>query len=220
MPAKLNVFGVCVGTILPIAFACGGGDDSGKIQVIQPDGSIDAMEPCKGQAMYSPAFGSDSQEATDYPSTGSGEDASLHEIFFIGALDANTPGDYLYIDLYEMFGAFEGGPIATGTFPLTGDDSAYSTCGACVMLAAQVDDAGNVDDWYFARSGILNLTSVTTRLTGSLQNVMFYRVKTDADGNPSDDGTYDCETKIMSGSFDAAITVDTGSAASDPHTPF
>jgi hypothetical protein len=221
MPAKLNVFGVCVGTIIPIAFACGGGDDGGKIQVISADASIDAMEPCKGQMTYAPgAIGSDSAEATDYPAMGSGEDASLHEIFMLAALDSNTPGDYLYIDLYEMFGAFEGGPIATGTFTLTGDDSAYSTCGACVMLGAQVDDAGNVDDWYFARSGILNLTSVTTRLTGSLQNVMLYRVRTDADGNPSDDATFDCETKITSASFDLPITVDTGSAASDPHTPF
>jgi hypothetical protein len=221
MAAKLNVFGVCVGTVLPIAFACGGGDDGGGgIHVTNPDAAIDAMEPCKGQTMYTPAFGSDSQEATDYPATGSGEDATLHEVFFIGALDANTPGDYLYLDLYEMFGAFDGGDIKTGTFPITGDDAAYSTCGACVMLGAQVDADGNVDDWYFARSGILNLTSVTGRLTGSLQNVMLYRVKTDVDGNPSDDATFDCETKIMSGSFDAPITVDSGSAASDPYTPF
>jgi hypothetical protein len=42
---------------------------------------------------------------------------------------------------------------------------------------------------------------------------MFYRVKTDIDGNPSDDATFDCESKIMSGSFDTAITVDAGSAA-------
>jgi hypothetical protein len=139
MPAKLNVFGVCVGTIIPIAFACGGGDDGGKIQVIRPDASIDAMEPCKGQATYSPTFGSDSTEATDYPATGSGDEASLHEIFMLSALDSNTPGDYVYIDLYEMFGAFDGGPIATGTFTLTGDDAAYSTCGACVMLGAQVE---------------------------------------------------------------------------------
>jgi hypothetical protein len=119
-----------------------------------------------------------------------------------------------------MFGAFSGGPITTGTFPIAEDDAAYSSCGACVMIGAQVDANGVVDDWYFARSGVLNLTSVTGRLTGSLQNVMFYRVKTDADGNPSDDATFDCESKITTASFDAPITVDTGSAASDPYTPF
>src|SRR5690349_24001013 len=99
MKAKFSVFGVAIGTVLPIAFACGGGDEGGPIHVTQPDASIDAMEPCKGQTMYSPGFGSDVTEATDYPRTGSGQDATLHEIFMLSALDDNTPGDYLYIDL-------------------------------------------------------------------------------------------------------------------------
>src|SRR5690348_12374864 len=111
MQAKFSVLGVAVGTVLPIAFACGGGDDGPPVQVTQPDAAIDAMEPCKGQPMYTPAFGSDNTEATDYPPTGSGDDATLHEIFFLGALDTNTPGDYLYLDLYEMFGAFSGTDI-------------------------------------------------------------------------------------------------------------
>jgi hypothetical protein len=220
MASKFSVFGVAVGTILPIAFACGGDDSPHHISP-QPDAAPDAMEPCKGQTEYSPAFGSDNTQATDYPRVGSDPDNdpdfAPHNLFFIGALDTNDPGDYLYLDLYELYGAFDGGDIKTGTFPLTGDDAAYSTCGACVYLGAKVDADGNVDDYYFARSGLLNLTSVTGRLTGSIQNVMFYRVKTDADGFPSDDATFDCESKIMNATFDTEIVVDTGSAA--PSTP-
>jgi hypothetical protein len=215
MQAKFSVLGVAVGTIVPIAFACGG-DDTPHHITPRPDAAIDAMEPCKGLTEYTPALGSDNTQATDYPRMGSdAEDPDYvpHEIFFLGWLDDNDPGDYLYIDLYELYGAFEAGDIVPGTYPLTGDDAAYSTCGACVMLGAQVDADGNVDDWYFARSGLLNLTSTTGRLTGSLQNVMLYRVKTDADGNPSDDATFDCETKIMNATFDTAIEIDMGSGA-------
>ena len=80
-----------------------------------------------------------------------------------------------------------------------------STCGACVTVGAKVTAAGDVGAYYSARSGVLNLTSVSGRITGTLQNVMLYRVLTDADGNPSDMATFDCESRIASASFDTEL---------------
>lgn len=208
MPAKLSVWVVGVGALVPLGFACGG-DDGGGPMFVRADASIDAMEPCKGAESYMPTFAAEEQEATDYPATGSGDEATLHNIFFIAPLDADEPGDYLYIDLYEQYGAFEGGDIATGNFAIAGDDTRYSSCGACIMIGADVTADGDVDDWYVAGGGVLNLTSVTGRLTGSLQNVTLHRFITDADGNASDTPTYDCMTRIPSLSFDTPLLAPT-----------
>jgi hypothetical protein len=213
MQAKFSVFGVCALTLLPIAFACGGDDSGDHITIPQPDASIDAMEPCLAQTMYSPTFGSDNTEVTDYPA-GSGTDPSPHEIYFLGYLDNNDPGDYLYMDLYAGYGAFSSGDIVPGSYSLVDDDTAYSTCGACVYLGAKVDSTtGDVGNYYFAHSGTLTLTSTTGRLTGALQDAIFYRVPKDADGNPSDESNLDCNSMIKSVTFDSVITIDTGSGS-------
>jgi hypothetical protein len=204
MTAKLSWLGV----VLPIAIACG--DDGGSTKRIPDAAPLPdmPMKPCKAQPSYSPTFTEDNQEGTEYPAMGSGSDATLHNIFYIGELATGAQQDLLYLDLYEGFGAFEDGQIVTGTFPITGDDTAYSTCGACVMIGADVTDSG-ADDWYVAGGGVLNLTSISGRLTGSMSNVTFYRVLTDASGWPSDARTFDCEARIPSASFDVELVVHT-----------
>lgn len=204
MPAKVSVLVVGVGALVPLGFACGG-DDGGGPTFVRADASIDAMEPCKGAESYMPTFAAEDQEATNYPATGSGDEATLHEIFFIAPLDGDEPGDYLYIDLYEGYGAFAGGDITIGSFAITGDDTRYSSCGACIMIGADVTADGDVDDWYVAGSGVLNLSNVTDRFTGSLQNVTLHRFTTDANGNASDTPTFDCTTQLPSLSFDTPM---------------
>lgn len=204
MPAPCSWFAASVITVLPLALACGG-DNGPPIRVTQPDAAIDAMEPCLAAETYTPTFAAADQFAEDYPAMGSGEDATLHNMYFGARLDATEPEDYLYFELYAQYGAFAGGDITTGTFPLAEDDAAYSSCGACVMVGADVTDGG-VGNWYFASAGTLTLTSVTGRLSGSLSNVTLKRVIKDADGYPSDTPTFDCFTKIPSASFDVEIT--------------
>jgi hypothetical protein len=199
--------------LLPIVFSCGG-DDPPPHLVGVADASIDAPEPCKGQDMYTPTFGSDNQSADEYPAMGSGADATLHQIYFTGGLDTNTPGDYLFIDLYQDYGAFTGSDIGSGTFTISGEDATYSTCGVCVTIAAQADTT-MVDDWYMATGGIVTLTSVSGQLTGSVQNLSFRRVATDVNGGPGDtplDGPSGaCNAHITSASFDVPLML--GSAA-------
>jgi hypothetical protein len=208
MIAKLSWLGVCV---LPLAMACG--DDGAPSRIPDARPQPDApMKPCKAAPSYTPTFTAENQEATDYPAMGSGTEATLHNIFFEGELASGAQQDYLFIDLYEGYGAFEDSDIIAGTFPITGDDTAYSSCGACLMIAADVTSAG-VDDWYVAINGILNLTSVSGRLTGSISNVTFHRVLTHPEGGPSDTSTFDCESRIASASFDAELVVDGGGTA-------
>jgi hypothetical protein len=182
---------------------CGGYND-GPDYVI-PDADIDAMIPCQAPAMYSPgALGVDVQEATDYPAEPNATEPTGHQIIFLANLTDADPIDVLYIELYEQFGAFAGTDIKTGTFMLIEDDAAYSSCGACVTIGAKVSDAGP-EAYYSARGGTLTLTSVTGRLKGSLTDVMLSRVLTNEDGNPSDTPTYDCNTQIVSATFDTEL---------------
>jgi hypothetical protein len=181
--------------------------DDGPVFVI-PDAApieVDAMIPCQAATTYMPGtIGADVQEATDYPAEGTPPDGSPHQIYFVANLTDTDPVDVLYIELYAGFGAFASGDIANGVYPLTDDDAAYSTCGACVTLGAKVSDAGPAA-YYSARGGVLNLSSVSGRLTGTLQNVTLYRVTTDVEGNPTDQATLDCTSKITSASFDAEL---------------
>jgi hypothetical protein len=208
MTARFSFAGVLsVGSI--VVLSCG--DDGGPVRTLPTyDAAIDAPEPCKAADSYAPTFGSGDQTAEDYPAMGSGADATIHQIYYSAPLDANTPGDYLFIDFYEQYGGFGSGDIVPGTYTLTGDDAAYSTCGICVTIAADATDSG-VDDWYVASGGILTLSSVTTNLTGTLSNVTLRRVITDAEGGPSDAPQGDCASRITSASFDAPLVM--GSAA-------
>jgi hypothetical protein len=200
--------------VVPLAFSCGGDDKPHMILGVDAPGA-DAPEACKGQAMYTPNFGSD-QGATNYPAMGSGSSATGHQLSFAGALDSGTPGDVLYIDLYQDYGAFTGSDIHTGQFTISGDETTYSTCGVCVTIGAPVASDGTVDDWYMATGGIVNLTTITGNLKGSLQNVNFRRVVTKPDNGlpgdtPEPGPAGDCTSHISTASFDAPIVA--GSAA-------
>ena len=118
--------------------------------------------------------------------------------------DLNQDPDEIVIELYAGWGVFTAG-LRPGTFPLTGAELSYQTCGACVFVEADISAEGNVGQEYFATGGTLTLTSVSGRLTGSLSNVTFQHVLFDGKTgqmNPVGDG---CQTSIGGLSFDAPI---------------
>ena len=207
MRSKLSTFTlVC----LPM-LACGGDSkthvDSG-IHLADSPGLTDAPAACTGAASYAPTFGSGAQQAKNYPAAGSGSSATPHEETWLGALNADQ--DTLVIQLYQGFGGFGSGDVRTGTFPLTGADGVYSTCGACVFMATNVG-SNSFADYYFATAGSLTLTSVTGTLSGSLSGVTLTHVGSDAQGNPSDTAVGDCTSTIASASFSSPLVA--GSAA-------
>lgn len=77
------------------------------------------------------------------------------------ATATQTTPDILTVELWDDYGVFEGGAARTGTFTLTGDEADYDTCGACVLLAANV--AANVPSkLLLATSGTVTVTSIGT----------------------------------------------------------
>jgi hypothetical protein len=207
MPAKFSILTLCALPIIPIALACGGDDDSGKITVQPDSGMPDAAVICTALPSYAGvATGSNTQFATNYPASGSGSSAQPHVQSYLGAMNADI--DALRLLLFGGFGGFGSGDIKPGTYQLTGDDAAFSTCGACVLVATDVTQNGQAD-WYMANSGSLTLTMAgggsNTTLSGSLSNVNLVHVGKDADGLPTDTTVDSCVTSIPSASFTATL---------------
>ncbi|HEU4726384.1 MAG TPA: hypothetical protein VFT22_00780 [Kofleriaceae bacterium] len=103
-------------------------------------------------------------------------------------LDPGPPRDDLFVKLIAGQGAFAGG-IKTGSFTIAGADAAFTTCGLCVSLIADIVSGQGPSKFYFADAGTITLTSATPRsgstpsqIAGTAQNLHFIEV--DAGGAP------------------------------------
>jgi hypothetical protein len=192
--------------------ACGGGGGGGGPDahiILHDSTSIDAPKACTAAMTYAPTFGSNGQKATNHPASGSGSNAIPHRQTWIGGMNADQ--DVLDIELYAGFGSFTGGDIKTGTFPLT-SENLYSTCGACVLIVTNVTMT-TIGDWYMATGGSLTLSSVSGNLTGTLSNVTFAHVGSDAMGAPTDTAVGDCNSAVSAASFNTPLIAGSAAAA-------
>ena len=90
-------------------------------------------------------------------------------------LDPGPPGkDDLFFRLVPNKGAFSAG-LAPGTYPISGADANYTTCGLCTNLIADITAQGP-SKFYYASSGTVTLNSVTSPITGSAQNLAFTEI--------------------------------------------
>src|SRR5687768_11440650 len=80
----------------------------------------------------------------------------------------NAPTDIVQLELWDGQGAFAGGVVRTGTFPITGAELSYTTCGVC--LRAVGDKGTAAAKTYFATGGTVEITSVGTTLTAKITN--------------------------------------------------
>jgi hypothetical protein len=73
---------------------------------------------------------------------------------------ATLPGsmDYVQIELWDGRGAFTGGAVAVGTYPITGAELNPDTCGVCVRGLG--DKGAGSQTEYFATSGQVQVTAV------------------------------------------------------------
>jgi hypothetical protein len=209
MPAKFSMFAVAAMPIIPIALACGGDDGGGGIKI--PDAKVfmdappmpDAADICTATTDYASVTfaGSNSQSAR---TSGSGSQQSMQ---YVGRLNGDPMPDILDIELYAGFTVFMGG-IAPKTVQITGAETNYKDCGACVLLLTDLHMQGSgvaETDVYFAKSGTLTLTSTTTNFQGTLTNVAFRKVDIAMDGTTTDKGS--CNSQIGSASLNAPITM-------------
>jgi len=229
----------CVVCVL-VELSCGGDDDCCKLK------PPDASAPDIAQAIDAPVQTIDARSAdapvtalctaaSTYPpppvpgrafdyASGLFGTGSPHEIDYVASLDTNTPRDVLYVALFAGYGAFGAGDITTGTFTIAGDDTKFSTCGICVLIATDITNTGSIGDWYMATAGTITLDSVdinqlggdgSAHFTGTLTNASFVHVAKSAQGGPSDALQDTCTSAIPSAALDATMAVGTAGLTSD-----
>lgn len=138
--------------------------------------------------------------------------------------DANPPTSYLAFDdnlnsdampdILEVYltpgqGVFTDG-LKTGTFTISGDETDWGACGACVTIYGDSPDPTMFDytQLYQASSGSVTINSITTNLSGEIKNVVLKAVTFDSDtGTQADDGS-GCTATIADATFTAPITDD------------
>lgn len=126
----------------------------------------------------------------------------------VGFVSAPTPmsaaqpaPDYLTVELWDNFGVFAGGAARTGTFQITGSETDYDTCGACVLVLANVAN-DTPSKLLLATSGSVTITSVATAagqtLQLSLSNASFVEIAADANGAYASVAGSSCPSPISS----------------------
>ena len=78
-------------------------------------------------------------------------------------MSATLPGsttEIVQLELYDNKGPFAGKAVVPGTYPITGTDASYATCGVCVRAIGGKGTAGETT--YFATGGTVVVTSVGT----------------------------------------------------------
>lgn len=109
-------------------------------------------------------------------------------------IDVGPPRDSFFVRLDTGDGVFANG-LATGTYPLTGAEIDYDSCGLCVNIIADIVAGQGPSKFYFATGGSVTLTA-TTPPAGSLTDVTFTEVT--SGGAPVGSG---CTTTIAAMSF-------------------
>ena len=152
--------------------------------VDSPVATVDAPPACN---ISSPDFGDvgtvTNALATYSPGMAANGLPAAPYIFFGTGLSAATPPDVVFVELYSGFAPFgtDAAPTAAvpGTYPLTGDQLQYSSCGVCVTAAAKVVTGGNSGD-FMATGGSLKISTNGAAVDGTLaielSNVTFEQV--------------------------------------------
>ncbi len=131
-------------------------------------------------------------------------------ITYIAALNGDQ--DQVVIQLYRGFSVFTGKSIEAGTYPITGDELNYASCGVCVRIFADraLIGGGHPLQDMMATGGTLVVSEVGTGGSGAfkatLMNASFEHVQIDAtsfESTPVGDG---CETRINRLSADVPMT--------------
>lgn len=204
---------------LVLLAACGsGGSGGGDITLVdaRPIGTdgdttgTDASGACTAAASYTATLTADNSGAE---TSGSGfddtalENGTAHVIQGGGTLDASAAPDYLAIELWAGYGAFTGADVSATTVSISGEETDYYTCGACLVLYTDLTDDGSggvaFAHTYMAQSGSLTLSSVSGTLSGTLTNIGLANATFD-DTNFVTTPVGDCNSTI-SGTFTMPI---------------
>jgi hypothetical protein len=169
-------------------------------------------EQCLLPADYADLGALDMGNAIVVPQQAAAPDGPKVVIFNVSLVEqgapAGAPEDLLHLELWDGAGVFTGG-FKTGTFQLTGDETDYFKCGACVVLAADINPANNLPTkFYMATGGTLTLTAMdptvgTGKVTGTLTGVTFDEVDVSGDAQVPAAGS--CTSSVGGFSFNLTV---------------
>ena len=215
-----NRFSIASLAVLPL-LACGGGTPNKVDGSVHGDGGSGSgtdgggSAACTASSSYTPTFAA-SDEQAGFQGSGSAE------VIIAGApLNADATPDGLDIELYAGFGAYPTA-ITTGTVQITGAETSYADCGACLLILTDLDSSGAETDDYMATGGSLNLTTITGTLQATLTAVQFAHVDfgSDGSGNPTQTPSADgCTAEVTSATINTPL-IDQGSGSGSGSAAF
>ncbi len=147
--------------VLAFAAACTGGSGRGGNRA---DGGVaaDASGGGGGDSQCAAVSGFGDLGAIDGVVFGTGAEY----LSIDSTLDATPPVDLFIVELFAGVAPFEEG-IAPGTYEITGAQTDYNSCGACVGVFANLPENEAPEMVYTAQSGTLVITSVSGNFAGS-----------------------------------------------------
>ncbi len=188
--------------------ACGGGESRPDASIIvQPDAPTDAPKPCGATPMYGTVTPMDEIASRS-------ADVNPAEIFYDAAINTDPKFDNLSLQFFKGLGAYTTGEIVPGVVALSGPETNYETCGACVLIYVDLDPDNMFQDdgVYMATGGTINIMTTTPNLKGTLSNVSFTHVTVDPDNNYRSTPVGDCDATVTSMAFDFPVMTDAGMA--------
>lgn len=189
---------------------CGGGESKKPPVVVvdapPPPPPVDAP-PAVTCTMAATVTGP-AQAVLQYSADANGDTAGTPEAWVMGGLvNMDALSDALQLELYEGFTQAE--YTAPVTIQLTGDETNYATCGACVRGYGDIaaDGMSYADD-YFATAGTVTITTLSpTMMAGSISGLRLTHVMIDGmtfQSTPVNDG---CDTTVGDFNFTAQVSM-------------
>ncbi len=190
--------------------ACGGDDDGTVTPIDAPVQNIDAAPvTC---TVSTNSFGDAGALTGQAFFRASQANPALYQILALAPLEPTAPQDVLFVDLYtgyEPFGTEQAPtPVVPGTYPLTGAQTDYATCGTCVTISTNVNGQA-FDDDYMVTGGSLVISAVGDAigetLTFSLSNLQLQHVTINEQTGATTAVGDGCTTALSAATFTATV---------------
>ena len=213
MSSRLRLCGLAASAALLWALPACGGDDDVNVPDSGSGTGGDAAAGCPVEGNIGPFEPLEVENALHFTQE---DDPAARVLVVASRVDDgdSPPADLLSIQLWDGFGAFAGGQIATGEFAIEGDEANLRSCGVCVSVLGDAVQTGSGQvtavKQYIATGGTVTIESAGDRagndisgnFTGSVTGLTLVELAQDKSGNALAGG---CETAIESASWDAPI---------------
>lgn len=181
------------------------GDDDEEFESGGPEGRTFDEDRTTAECVIADDYASAPEQDTAY--AGETDDGDQY-LFVETTVEANGNTHLVAVDLWNDYGVFEGG-WETGRYEITGDETDYDECGACVYVLEDYDpDDGTYGRLLMADGGWVNVDTLDATpgsgyLSGYIEDVTFREVTEDEDGYYEvEEG---CTTGLESFEYDAGV---------------